>query len=294
MKKFKKLSVFLSSFLVLICLSAPLFADVGNVRAGSSSSSSTTRRRTTSISRRNSSSSGVYASGTWSTTELIIFFVITGGITAFKVTVKALNESGVNGGYSKGHREYYDESLVKQVVQESDPNFSPQAFKTYAQEVFIQVQEAWEDRDMNLVRPLESDSLYQRHQTQLEEYIEKGWYPHLDGQCIDRVVLADFQQEGQFEYLIVKLDAGIIDYTTNENGRVVDGDPHRLDNRSYCLTFKRALGLQTDPESILTTKACPNCGAPTNVGAAGTCEFCGSVVTTGEHNWVLDNYEAWY
>ena len=36
---------------------------------------------------------------------------------------------------------------------------------------------------------------------------------------------------------------------------------------------------------------CPNCGAPTQITSAGRCEYCGSVITTGEYNWVLSNLE---
>ena len=32
---------------------------------------------------------------------------------------------------------------------------------------------------------------------------------------------------------------------------------------------------------------CPNCGAPTQVTIAGKCDYCGSIITTGEHDWVL-------
>ena len=36
---------------------------------------------------------------------------------------------------------------------------------------------------------------------------------------------------------------------------------------------------------------CPNCGAPTQITSAGKCEYCGSVITTGEYSWVLSNLE---
>lgn len=186
------------------------------------------------------------------------------------------------------------EEEVIQTIQTHDTLFSAQAFKGYAQEVFLQVQEAWESRDMSVVRPLETDALFYRHQQQLQEYLEKDWVNHLDRQCIDAVHLAHCYRENDFEYLVVRLQASLVDYTTNAKGRVIQGSETLYQTRTYRLTFKRHVSVLTTTEQPLSAKACPNCGAPTNVGASGQCEFCGSVVTTGEHNWVLDNYEAWY
>ncbi|MEM9490626.1 MAG: hypothetical protein AAGC55_15880, partial [Myxococcota bacterium] len=39
-------------------------------------------------------------------------------------------------------------------------------------------------------------------------------------------------------------------------------------------------------------RACPSCGAPLDqVNMAGTCEYCGSHLTSGEFDWVLSKIE---
>ena len=45
--------------------------------------------------------------------------------------------------------------------------------------------------------------------------------------------------------------------------------------------------------SELNTANCPNCGAPTQITSAGKCEYCNSIVTTGEFSWVLNNLERY-
>ena len=40
------------------------------------------------------------------------------------------------------------------------------------------------------------------------------------------------------------------------------------------------------------TTNCPNCGAPTKITSSGKCEYCGSIITTGEHDWVLSGLEG--
>ena len=39
------------------------------------------------------------------------------------------------------------------------------------------------------------------------------------------------------------------------------------------------------------SKFCPNCGAPTQITSSGKCEYCGSIITKGEHSWALSNLE---
>lgn len=185
------------------------------------------------------------------------------------------------------------EQVLVQQLQTRDEAFSPQTFKDYVREVFLQVQDAWESRDMSAVRPFETDELFHRHQQQLQEFIQKDWMPHLDQQQVYEVYIAEVYQEASFEYVIIRLSASVVDYTTDAKGKVVQGDKGERQFRTYRLTFKRHLSVLTQPNEFLSTKTCPSCGSPTQVGEAGQCEFCGSVVTTGEHNWVLENYEAW-
>ena len=300
--KNKKIYLTLFTIFILITLSfCWTFADVGNSFSGSSSGGSFS----------SGSSGGSFSSGSSGgdsggfsfyiytgdpTTDLIVngiaYTVIIG--VAFARHYYKNNHSNYQSGMTR--TSYFSPEIEREVIGyliDRDSSFSARNFKSYVQEVFIQIQEAWESRDMSIVRPLETDELFNRHQQQLQEYIQKDWYPHLDGQCINAVYLADIYHEADFEFLVVRLEASVIDFTTDSSGCVVQGNKTTYQHRAYRLTFKRHLSALTQSEQTLSTKSCPNCGAPTSIGAAGECEFCGSIVTTGEHNWVLENYEAW-
>ena len=81
----------------------------------------------------------------------------------------------------------------------------------------------------------------------------------------------------------------IIDETTS---KVLKGDKQTERVNTYLLTFIRKDGVKTMPGTIeVNTTNCPNCGAPTLITSSGKCEYCGSVLTTGEYNWVLSNLE---
>jgi hypothetical protein len=49
----------------------------------------------------------------------------------------------------------------------------------------------------------------------------------------------------------------------------------------------RRHGVKTDLSQALSSAHCPGCGAPAGAGLAAACEYCGLVLNSGEHDWVL-------
>ena len=80
--------------------------------------------------------------------------------------------------------------------------------------------------------------------------------------------------------------------------KLSEGDKFKETYHIYRLTFvktekaKVPEGEETDKKEEKATKTtnCPNCGAPTEITSSGRCQYCGhSVITTEEHDWVLNN-----
>ena len=84
------------------------------------------------------------------------------------------------------------------------------------------------------------------------------------------------------------------DYVIEDSSKkVIQGNPDVDMHMTYRLTFIRKAGVKTkEGTNSKSTTNCPNCGAPTKVTSSGQCEYCGSVITTGEHDWVLSNLEG--
>lgn len=204
-----------------------------------------------------------------------------------------------NGGNNNNILSSFDDSPVNETgsinaIQQNDPDFSAEKFKAFAGEVFITLQEAWEARKWQSVRPFESNALFNMHNRQMQEYLDKKVTPHLDGQNVRHIAIADYHVDGDQEVLTVKLSASVIDYDTDdETGKVITGSTTQYNNRTYRLEFIRTLGVKTDTKTGLNTTNCPNCGAPTKVTSAGECEYCGSVITNGQYGWVLNKYVKW-
>ncbi len=181
--------------------------------------------------------------------------------------------------------------IVAAQIRETDPNFSAEKFIGWAQEVFLKMQEAWTARDWKLIRPFESETLFSQHQQQLNEYIRLNKINVIEKVGIKHCSLKSYTVDGDKEVLVVRLNAVMRDYVIDATSRqVLESDPNRDWYMRYEMTFNRKTGVKTQPGiSNKSTTNCPNCGAPTEITSSGQCSYCGSVITTGEHDWVLSN-----
>lgn len=281
-KKTKIILGMLMSMLIVTSLSMNVLADVGNSFSGGGGSSS-----------------GGFSFGGGG--GLFVFGGSPMVMIIIVVIYLILRAYGQNKGGNSSNQQYQqpssmmDETTVVSSIQAADPDFSAEKFKAFVAEVYITLQEAWEKKDWTGVRPFESDTLFNMHNRQLQEYIDQKKTPHLDMQNVQDVKLAEYHVDGQSEVLVVRLHASLIDYTTDdETGKILEGNKTTMQNRYYRLEFIRANGVKTDVNKDLKTTNCPNCGAPTKVTSSGQCEYCGSVITNGKYGWVLNVYAAWH
>lgn len=296
--------------IVIISISTVVFADVGNINrysSGSSSSSSSSSRHSypSVTSHSVSSSSG---GGGGSIGGLIVAVVVI-GIVVFVV--------GRSKGKINNIKDMTDMNKVKDVlndlgndvssstvntntkgiaeeIRQSDPEFSEEKFLSWSKDVFVKLQAAWTARDWKIIRPFESNELFEQHNAQLQEYINNNRINVIERLSVESADLMSHRFDGDKEIIEVYLKAVmkdyIIDATTKE---VVEGNKTTDWHMKYKLTFARKNGVKTHAgTSNKSTTNCPNCGAPTEITSAGQCEYCGSVITTGEHDWVLTGLEG--
>lgn len=182
-------------------------------------------------------------------------------------------------------------SEIISAIRKYDPDFSSEKFIIWTKEVFITLQEAWSERSFDKVRNFEKEELFNQHKKQIEEYISKGWVNEISRININQAYLFKYVRDNDYEYLSVFFDTRMGDYIKDEKtGNIIKGDPAKDYYLKYIYTFMRKTGVLTDPaKSNVSVTNCPNCGAPTTVTSSGQCPYCGSVITTGEFDWVLSD-----
>jgi hypothetical protein len=110
----------------------------------------------------------------------------------------------------------------------------------------------------------------------------------LDQTTLESMHPVRIESDGFYDALTVRIFASMLDYTVDAQGRVVAGSKTRPRRFSEYWTFVRRRGVA---ESQRLNSACPNCGAPLKINMAGTCQYCGGKVTSGNFDWVLSKIE---
>ena len=184
--------------------------------------------------------------------------------------------------------------VVAEEIRAIDPDFSSDKFIGFAREVFMKIQEAWTTKNWKPIRPFESENLFNQHKQQLDEYIRLGKTNVVEKIGIKHCSLHSFQQDGDKEVLTVWLNAIMRDYVIEDaTKKVLESDPNRDWYMKYELVFNRKAGVKTEAgKKGNSITNCPNCGAPTEVTSSGQCTYCGTVITNGEHDWVLTDIHS--
>lgn len=178
-------------------------------------------------------------------------------------------------------------------VMDNDKNFSEEKFISFTKELFVKLQNAWTARDWEPMRLFETPELFEQHKSQIQGYIDTNRINVMDRIAVEYAYLYKFSTQGEKEILEVALKSTMKDYIIDATTKqVLEGNKTEDRHTIYKLTFERTKGTQTpeETEEIKTTN-CPNCGAPTKITSAGKCEYCDSIILTGDHGWVLSNLE---
>ncbi|MDD3049153.1 MAG: TIM44-like domain-containing protein [Bacilli bacterium] len=225
---------------------------------------------------------------------IIATLVILGLVFYFRIKQNGGNTQNIPYTSNSSSHQVIDENAAIEKIKAVDPNFSADKFKTYAGEIYITLQEAWEAKDWKGVRPFESNALFNTHNRQIQEYIDMKKTDHMNMQNIREVTIAEFKEDGDQEVLVVKLYASLLNYVTDdESGKIIEGSNKNYVHRNYRLEFIRTKGVKSVVDKEINVTNCPNCGAPTNITSSGECEYCHSVITNGNYGWVLNKYAAW-
>lgn len=290
--------LFVLVFALVLSLSPTVFADAGNNNRYDTSSSSS------------SSSDGDSYLLNWIIYFLfemfgplpgiilcIILFIVFGYL---KKTGKLKNiqnsiNSTITSNYSESFNQIVDNTIsVSEQIRQIDPEFSSDNFLAWTREVFLKIQQAWTDRNWKVIRPFESNELFNIHNSQLNEYIKNHKINVVEKINISNATLREFRQDGDKEVLVVELHAVMRDYVIDEKTKkVLESNPNKDWYMKYLMTFNRKKGVLTKAgTSNKSTTNCPNCGAPTEITSSGQCEYCDSVITTGEHDWILSDIHS--
>lgn len=291
--------------LIIKIFNTTVLADVGSFEdysSGSSSSGGSSWSSSSSSDHYSSSGSGsgvfIFGGGFgsvifWIVAIAILLILINNNKNQRNKNGRLYNSLASNDSTQKIQQLEEAQAQIENKIQVNDPDFNKEELVAWSKNLFIKLQQAWTARDWETIRTFETESLFEQHKSQLQGYINNNQINVMDRICVNYAHLYGYRVEGDKEILTVRLNSRMEDYIIDATTKQVIKGQKGLDKvNTYILTFIRKNGVKTKPGTIeVNTTNCPNCGAPTKITSSGKCEYCGSIVTTGEYNWVLSSLQ---
>ncbi len=161
-------------------------------------------------------------------------------------------------------------------------------FVKRAREIFENLQVAWTKRELDGLRPWETDALFGSHRFWIEEYQRQQLKNVVDQLHIRQVELCRVERDGAHISATCRIHASCLDYTMDlkANKQVAGSLVERRAFTEYWTFVKHA-----DAKGTANLKNCPSCGAPLKITQTGVCEYCQSKVTLGAFDWVASRIE---
>lgn len=292
MKKFLEI---LRRTLIIVMLLASLFivaneskthADAGyhsSYSGGSSHSSSSYSGSSSRSSRSSSYSSSSHSSGSYSGES--------GGIasTIFAVMIVMIIIIVVMASSRKGGTSTYIPPLNKITpnasaiakLKELIPGFDEKQFLDEGYKIFLDVENAWMNFELEKVHNEITDELFNMYDSQISSMEVKGEQNIMSDFVLKDCGITNCNVQNDDIEVTTKYIIEFYDYIIDKaSGKVLRGTKTRKLRMYYDFTF-----IKSKSEHKIET--CPNCGAEVNVNSAGVCEYCGSKIVGENTTWVM-------
>lgn len=171
-------------------------------------------------------------------------------------------------------------------LSQRDPGFSLQHIEDRASVIFWRLRAAEFHNDPGIATPIVSPEMKEEFQRQLKELQARNEFWKDPAVGIVEVIDCIDEDNGR-DTLRVKVKWSGVHSRKQKNGR-----PKTLRSKSiYTQVFVlvRNRGVTTSEANTFSAASCSNCGAPIGISKQGACNFCGTVLTDGTLDWVLDD-----
>ncbi|MBR5090840.1 MAG: TIM44-like domain-containing protein, partial [Ruminiclostridium sp.] len=106
---------------------------------------------------------------------------------------------------------------IADAVRRFDPSFDSGAMTAFAQKTFVDVQNAWCARDLEPVRGVMHNNLYNTTKKQIQAKIDQHVTYHYENYTFRNAYLTSYVRDSEYEYITAYLNVEYIDYQTNDD-----------------------------------------------------------------------------
>ena len=169
----------------------------------------------------------------------------------------------------------------EKIYEELGNDFNIEEFKMEVFNNYKEIQYAWMERDLEPVRHLLSDEMFNMYRTQVATLIAKNQKNIMSDVDYRHCSISKIQKKHLKIELTVTLVVTCKDYIIDCNtNKTVRGNANALHHYTYELKFVRS-----EKDAHITI--CPNCGAALEDMNSDKCEYCDTVIVKDTDNYVM-------
>jgi hypothetical protein len=176
-------------------------------------------------------------------------------------------------------------------LQARDPQLTEQSIVEHVRPMADILRSAWCAGDMRPARPFVSDGVYGRFQVQLALMRSENRRNVMSDAQVLFTTIEAVEDAAPLDVVHVRLTAQARDTEVpwEASTAQVQEALARAPMAPYTEIWSivRRSGAQTKAAGFQVGQACPGCGAPLGGGETIKCRYCGALVCSGEHDWVL-------
>ena len=174
-----------------------------------------------------------------------------------------------------------------------DEGFSEAEMKEKLSNLYVRMQQCWQNKNIEELRPFFTDSFYSQMEMQLKGIIDAKQTNHIERIAVLSVELEGFTQSETEDKIYAEIKTRIIDYTLDDKtGNVVSGSKTAEKFMTYEWELTRPTGKKTVRSEETKAVNCPNCGAPVEINKTARCPYCGSIITTENDEFVINTIKG--
>jgi hypothetical protein len=223
---------------------------------------------------------------------VLLIFVVVVAILVIKQRMAAGVGSGSDvGRYQEEQAAAAQAAASLEQLRARDPALTEQSVFEHTAQMSDALRGAWCAGDMRPARAFVSDGVFSRFQVQLALMRQENRRNVMGDARVRGMTLVGVEASGPLQAVHVRLDAEARDTEVP----VTAGDDQiraalgraGVEPYTEIWSLVRRAGAVTKPSDFPVGKACPSCGAPLGEGESVKCRYCGALVCSGEHDWVL-------
>lgn len=150
--------------------------------------------------------------------------------------------------------------------------------------IFIKLLLGIQMRDLEDVKHFLGDELYEKYNNQIEEYKSKNITRMFDEMNVKSIDIS-LKSNGEYDIANVHIVSRYMDYIYDLNkGKKISGIDDRRIEVDHDLVFMKKLGAEKG-----AVVKCSGCGANLDANNSGKCEYCGTIHSAIDYDYVLES-----